>query len=44
MAFNNNIIRSIVGRRLGLTKLTLRTNGGSAADLLYGPESLRVAG
>lgn len=43
MAWNNNIMTSLFGRRLGLQALTTSQSGGSrTADLLVGPDAIRL--
>jgi len=42
MAFNNRILTSIFGRRLGLQRLTTGESGGSRSEYLVGPDDFRV--
>lgn len=41
MAYNDKIISSVFGRRLGLQPLSSGQTGGNRADFLVGPEALR---
>lgn len=42
MAFNNRILTSIFGRRLGLQRMSSSVTGGSPSEYLVGPDDFRV--
>lgn len=42
MAYNNRILTSIFGRRLGLQRLSTAESGGAKGEYLVGPDDFRV--